>query len=95
MPVQEACCKWLEGVPSSLSTFGDRSTSKSMLKDYCVPRVFAEDLFQHVGKKKRPPFRFVSCAPEHDALCLGTKPAGVSEVKAPFRMRELVLLFLV
>lgn len=38
-------------------TFGERSSSKAMLKEFSVPHFFAEDLFQYVGKKHRPPFR--------------------------------------
>ena len=38
-------------------TFGDRETSKELVRDYQVPEFFREDLFQHVGERRRPPYR--------------------------------------
>lgn len=38
-------------------TFADRETSKAMAGDYQVPEFFSEDLFQHVGERRRPPYR--------------------------------------
>lgn len=38
-------------------TFADRAGSKSMAGDYQVPPLWQEDLFQHVGERRRPPYR--------------------------------------
>ncbi|KAF5828704.1 hypothetical protein DUNSADRAFT_17204 [Dunaliella salina] len=70
--------KFKVGSRSFPGTFGDRSTSKSMLKDYTVPHFFAEDLFQHVGKKKRPPFRWVVVGPPRSGSGLHIDPLATS-----------------
>jgi histone arginine demethylase JMJD6 len=40
-------------------TFADRSGSAAMAKQYSVPGLFKEDLFQLAGERRRPPYRFV------------------------------------
>lgn len=39
-------------------SFGDKEGSQPLLKDYSVPEYFREDLFHHVGEKRRPPYRW-------------------------------------
>ena len=38
-------------------TFGDRRGSRSMGRDYSIPSFFREDLMQHAGERRRPPYR--------------------------------------
>lgn len=40
-------------------SFADREGSRDMRGDYSVPELFREDLFQHVGERRRPPYRCV------------------------------------
>lgn len=38
-------------------TFADRTGSKGLRGDYEVPALWQEDLFHHVGERRRPPYR--------------------------------------
>lgn len=58
-------------------TFADRAGSKAMAGDYQVPPLWQEDLFQHVGERRRPPYRYCSRGlpvwlwmPGHSCGCL-------------------------
>ncbi len=39
-------------------TFAERPGSAALRGDYEVPELFQEDLFQHVGERRRPPYRY-------------------------------------
>lgn len=38
-------------------TFADRKTSRALAREYSVPHLFAEDLLQYAGERRRPPYR--------------------------------------
>ena len=40
-------------------TFGERRGSRALCRDYRVPHLFSEDLLQHAGARRRPPYRRV------------------------------------
>lgn len=45
-------------------TFGDRQASMALMNDYSIPEYFNEDLFKHVGEKRRPPHRWFVLGPK-------------------------------
>lgn len=59
-------------------TFGDRDESKALLGDYRVPTYFNEDLFQHVGEDRRPPYRWVVWGPARSGSSLHIDPLATS-----------------
>lgn len=59
-------------------SFGDKRTSRSMLRDYSVPAVFQEDLFQYAGGSRRPPYRWMVIGPARTGSCLHVDPLGTA-----------------
>ena len=73
-------------------TFGDRSGSKALLKDYTVPPYFSEDLFGIVGEKRRPPYRWVVFGPARSGSSLHIDPLATAAWNALLAGRKRWLL---
>lgn len=55
-------------------SFGDRAALAGLQDDYSVPEIFAEDLMQHVGERRRPPYKWVVIGPPRSGACLHVDP---------------------
>lgn len=69
-------------------TFGDRDESKALLADYRKPGYFNEDLFQHVGEDRRPPYRWVVFGPARTGSSLHIDPLATSAWNALLQGRK-------
>lgn len=55
-------------------SMADRDGQRDILEAYTVPRMFREDLFQHVGEGRRPPYKWVVMGPPRSGASLHIDP---------------------
>jgi histone arginine demethylase JMJD6 len=70
----------------------ERDTSP-LLRDFSVPFIFDQDLFELVSNRRRPPHRWFLLGPERSGTCLHTDPLGTSAWNTSCRGRKLWAFF--
>jgi histone arginine demethylase JMJD6 len=58
--------------------FDSRFENRTLLDDFCVPSYFTDDLFKHVGNKRRPPHRWFLIGPKCSGTCVHIDPLATS-----------------
>lgn len=60
------------------SNFDEDKQANCLMKHYCVPPYFPQDLFSLVGEQRRPPYRWFLIGPERSGTSLHIDPLGSS-----------------
>ena len=76
------------------SGFSDRKGANALLRGFSVPKFAAKhDLFEMVGEKRRPPYRWVLLGPERSGTCAHVDPLGTSAWNTVVSGRKRWVLF--
>ena len=71
----------------------DKPETKSLLEDFSIPEYFEEDLFKHVGRKRRPPYRWVVFGPRRSGSSVHVDPLATSAWNALISGRKRWALY--